>query len=223
MWNTKKFCYLSDQKAKSLKKTYQFLEQRHNAFGKLECSRKKCCTFTTIFGHKFPLQFGVKSFIKSIMSNLHFSQKGTRSRSHLYLSSRSTETTQVDVGHHSEPLVFGHDYYFCRASLLFFVCPTSDQQSSRPLLDFLSPSELYSICCVHKKSVSGLTYSVLKALLMGHDKGHAALSQKLFISASKCNEKGVDYIVFPLGLIPQKSSKNRITIRRRQEKNNLSF
>ena len=121
-----------------------------------------------------------------------------------------------------EPLVFGHDYYFCRASLLFFVCPTSDQQSSRPLLDFLSPSELYSICCVHRKSVSGLTYSVLKALLMGHDKGHAALSQKLFISASKCNEKGVDYIVLPLGLIPQKSSQqNRITIRRRQEKKTI--
>ena len=158
------------------------------------------------------------------MSNLHFSQKGTRSRSHLYLSSRSTETTQVDVGHHWN--LWYLDMTTISAELLyfFFVCPTSDQQSSRPLLDFLSPSELYSICCVHRKSVSGLTYSVLKALLMGHDKGHAALSQKLFISASKCNEKGVDYIVLPLGLIPQKSSQqNRITIRRRQEKKQFIF
>ena len=50
---------------------------------------------------------------------------------------------------------------------------------------------------------------------MGHDKGHAALTQKLFISASASLKKeGV-----PLGLIPQKSSQqNRITIRRRQHK-----
>ena len=139
---------------------------------------KKCCTFTTTFGMSYycyprPInsyytqpQFGVKKLHKTMVSCLTFiSHKERRHQADLICTLVHVQFSYIYQRLKQMQGNIGTEQYLdmtISAELLQYFFVFVQHLISRPLL-LLSPCALYSICCVHKKSVSGLTYSVLKA------------------------------------------------------------